>query len=71
MRAALYTRVSTREKGQDTANQLCQLRDLCTARSWEIVAEYIDEESGAKSDRAGFQRVWQDARQRRFDVLLF
>lgn len=36
MRAALYTRVSTRDKGQDTANQLDQLRDLCRSRSWEI-----------------------------------
>lgn len=29
MRAAFYTRVSTRDKGQDTANQLDQLRELC------------------------------------------
>ena len=52
-------------------NQRRQLREFCEAQGWQIVAEYIDEESGAKSDRAGFQRMWHDAAQRRFDVLLF
>jgi hypothetical protein len=28
-RAALYARVSTKDKGQDTQNQLAQLRDFC------------------------------------------
>ena len=51
MRAALYTRVSTRDKGQDTANQLDQLRDLCRTRSWEIVAEYDDHDTGGKPNR--------------------
>ncbi len=71
MRAALYTRVSTREKGQDTANQLCQLRDLCKARSWEIVAEYEDEDSGCKADRAQLQTLLRDAMRRKFDLVLF
>ena len=52
-------------------NQRRQLREFCDAQGWQIVAEYIDEESGAKSDRAGFQRMWREAAQRRFDVLLF
>jgi site-specific DNA recombinase len=82
IRAALYLRVSTRadkrdddaarqRKRQDVENQRRQLREFCETQGWQIVAEYIDEESGAKSDRTGFQRMWQDAAQRRFDVLLF
>lgn len=82
IRAALYLRVSTRadkrdddtarqRKRQDVENQRRQLRQFCETQGWEIVAEYIDEESGVKSDRAGFQRMWRDAAQRRFDVLLF
>jgi DNA invertase Pin-like site-specific DNA recombinase len=71
MRAALYTRVSTRDKGQDTANQLDQLRDLCQTRSWEIVAEYEDHDTGSKPDRTRFQALMQDATRRKFDVVLF
>jgi len=82
IRAALYLRISTRSdkrdddaarqrKRQDVENQRRQLREFCETQGWQIVAEYTDEESGAKSDRAGFQRMWQDAAQRRFDVLLF
>jgi DNA invertase Pin-like site-specific DNA recombinase len=82
MRAALYLRISTRadkrddgdarqRKRQEVDNQRRQLRQFCDDQGWQIVAEYIDEESGAKSDRAGFQRMWQDAAQRKFDILLF
>jgi DNA invertase Pin-like site-specific DNA recombinase len=82
MNAALYLRISTRagkrdgdaarqRKRQDVANQRRQLREFCDAQGWRVIQEYIDEESGAKSDRAGFRRMWHDAAQRRFDVLLF
>jgi DNA invertase Pin-like site-specific DNA recombinase len=83
MRAALYLRVSTRadkrdeapdaaqRKRQEVDNQRRQLRDFCESEGWQIVAEYSDEESGAKSDRDGFQQMWRDAAQRKFDVLLF
>lgn len=71
MRAALYTRVSTKDKGQETANQLLQLRECCGVQHWPIVQEYEDNESGMKSDRAGFQRMLRDAATRKFDLLLF
>jgi len=71
MRAALYTRVSTRDKGQDTANQLHQLQDYCHAQGWTIVCEYEDHDSGGKASRAQFQQMLRDAAQRRFDVILF
>ena len=55
MRAALYTRVSTQHKGQETANQLLQLRECCQAQNWSILREYEDHESGGKSERTAFQ----------------
>ena len=71
MRAALYTRVSTRDKGQETANQLHELRKLCTAQGWTIVSEYEDHESGGKADRSQFKAMMTDASKRKFDVVLF
>jgi DNA invertase Pin-like site-specific DNA recombinase len=71
MRLALYARVSTKDKGQETENQLRQLRDFAIHSGWTIVAEYIDHESGKISDRDEFQRMFEDASRRQFDVLLF
>ena len=71
MKTAIYARVSTKDKGQDTLNQLAQLREFAGKQGWTIFAEYVDQESGAKSDRSEFQRMFQDASRRRFDALLF
>ena len=71
MRAAFYTRVSTKDKGQETANQVCQLREFCRSQGWLIVQVYEDHESGGKADRAQFQAMLVDAAQRRFDVVVF
>lgn len=70
MRAALYTRVSTRDKGQETANQATQLQEFCAAQGWRIVAEYEDHESGGKAERAHFREMMTDASRRRFDVVV-
>ena len=69
MRVAIYARVST--NGQDTDNQLAQLRDFCAKQGWVTIQEYIDYESGGKSDRHEFQAMFQDASQRKFDLCLF
>jgi DNA invertase Pin-like site-specific DNA recombinase len=71
MRAALYARVSTRDKGQDTENQLAQLREFAKTQKWSVTGEYVDHATGKRSDREQFQRLFQDASQRRFDVVLF
>jgi DNA invertase Pin-like site-specific DNA recombinase len=70
VKAALYTRVSTRDKGQETANQLKQLREFCESQGWPILAEYEDHESGGKADRTGFREMMTDASRRRFDLLV-
>jgi DNA invertase Pin-like site-specific DNA recombinase len=71
MRAAIYARVSTRDKGQDTENQLRELRTFAERLGYSIYQEYIDHESGSKADRPQFQQLFQDAHQRRFDVVIF
>jgi DNA invertase Pin-like site-specific DNA recombinase len=71
MRVAMYGRVSTKDRGQDSENQMTQLREFAQKQGWTIFDEYVDQESGAKSDRSEFQRMFQDASRRKFDVLLF
>jgi DNA invertase Pin-like site-specific DNA recombinase len=69
MKCGLYVRVSTTR--QDTGNQLGQLREFAGKQGWGIVAEYADEMTGRHSEREQFQRMFRDASQRKFDVLLF
>lgn len=71
MKAAIYARVSTKDKGQEVGNQLRQLRTFAEQQGWTIYREFIDHETGSVDDRAEFQSMFQDASQRRFDVLLF
>lgn len=68
---AIYTRVSTKDKGQDTENQLRQLREFCTKQDWNIVKVYEDQMSGKRSDREAFQQMFTAASRREFDVVLF
>ncbi len=70
-RVAIYARVSTRDRGQDTENQVHQLREFATRQGWTVVGEYIDHESGATDERREFQAMFQAASRRQFDVLLF
>ena len=71
MKIALYARVSTRDRGQETENQMVQLREFAAKQGWTIYREYVDHESGAKADRPQFRAMFQDASQRKFDLLLF
>jgi DNA invertase Pin-like site-specific DNA recombinase len=68
---ALYARVSTKDGRQDTENQLIALRDYCAKQGWEITGEYVDHETGGTSKGLHFQRMFADARTRKFDLLLF
>jgi DNA invertase Pin-like site-specific DNA recombinase len=69
IRAALYSRVSTAD--QDNENQLSQLRQYCAKRGFIITSEYVDTSSGGKADRIQLRLMLEEARQRRFDLLLF
>jgi len=68
IRAAIYVRVSSCDQNVET--QLCDLRPLAAARSYQIVGEYTDTISGAKAKRPGLDRLMSDARRGRFDVIL-
>lgn len=68
---ALYARVSTKDKGQDTENQLRQLRRFAEKQGWSIGQEYVDRATGKRSDREQFQKMLAAASRRDFDVLLF
>src|SRR5262245_55120558 len=71
MNVALYGRVSTKDRGQDTENQLSQLRDFAGKQGWTVVHEYVDRATGKHSDREQFQRLFEDASRRKFDLVLF
>jgi DNA invertase Pin-like site-specific DNA recombinase len=71
MKIALYARVSKRTGNQDTENQLAQLREFAKTQNWTIAHEYVDRATGKHSDREQFQKMFADASQRRFDLVLF
>ena len=71
-RVVLYARVSTKDKGQDTRNQLLQLREFCAKQDWTVVHEYVDHVSGKTADkRPQFQAMLGAASRHEFDLVLF
>jgi DNA invertase Pin-like site-specific DNA recombinase len=71
VRAALYGRISTVDKGQDVELQLRDLRRYVEARGWIAHWEYIDAGvSGAKVRRPALEALLDDCRKRRVNVVL-
>lgn len=71
MRAALYARISTSNHGQDPEVQLRELREYCARRGWAVEAEYVDSGiSGIKERRPQLDRLWADAKRRKFDCVV-
>jgi DNA invertase Pin-like site-specific DNA recombinase len=71
MKIAIYSRVSTKDKGQDALNQLRQLREFAATQGWTVIKEYVDHASGKRSDREEFLSLFAAASRREFDVVLF
>jgi DNA invertase Pin-like site-specific DNA recombinase len=70
MRAAIYARVSTTDKGQNVDMQLNSLRPYCDNRGWTYT-EYVDNGvSGSKEERNALTQLLKDAKQRKFDVIV-
>jgi DNA invertase Pin-like site-specific DNA recombinase len=68
VRAAIYARVSTFD--QEPENQLADLRRYAEARDWTC-AEFVDRGvSGSKDRRPALDELLQQAKRRRFDVLV-
>jgi DNA invertase Pin-like site-specific DNA recombinase len=68
MRAAIYTRVSTAD--QNSELQLRDLQEYTTRQGWQITETYQDVISGAKASRPGLNCLMEDARARKFEILL-
>jgi len=68
-RVALYARVSTTD--QSTDSQLLDLRRYTQERNWHVFREYTDNGiSGTKDSRPALNELMNDAKKRRFDVVL-
>ncbi|MCH8873497.1 recombinase family protein [candidate division KSB1 bacterium] len=61
------------DKRQDIQNQLRELRRWAKKMVYKIHQEYVDNESGIKGrgQRQQFTQMFQDAAQRKFDLVLF
>ncbi len=68
MRTAIYTRVSTDK--QTDQSQLAELRSYCDRRGWRDVAEYRDVVSGSKFTRDGLDRLMNDVRRGRLQMVI-
>ncbi|HVW10949.1 MAG TPA: recombinase family protein [Bryobacteraceae bacterium] len=74
MRVALYARVSTKDKGQDHQNQLRELRQFVARKKnegWKLSGEFVDTASGKSAARPDFQRMFEAAARKEFDMILF
>src|SRR5512137_1938822 len=70
VRAALYARISTTDKGQSTDMQLEELRQYVTTREWTY-REFIDEGvSGAQRSRPALEELLIAARRREIDAIV-
>ena len=72
-KAVIYARVST--NGQDTENQISQLREVAERKGWKIIKVYVDHGiSGSKGrdQRPQFDALIKDATKTRrpFDVIM-
>ena len=73
MKVGVYCRVSTRDKGQETANQRLQLEKFARKQRWNVVKVYEDRVSGKRgeSGREAFKEMFAAAARREWDCLLF
>lgn len=70
LRAALYARVSTRDK-QNVGLQSHELLAYCQRRGWVVAGEYLEVGiSGARDRRPRLDCLMADCRQRRVDVVV-
>jgi len=68
-RAALYVRVSTIDQHPET--QLLDLRQFAAQKGLQLVQEYVDHGiCGARARRPALDRMMEDARRHKFDVLM-
>lgn len=70
MKAALYARVSTSDKGQNPEVQLSELRAHCEKRGWQTT-EFVDVGiSGSKESRPQLDAMLTECRRRKYDAVI-
>lgn len=73
MKAGLYIRVSTTEQAENYSvpEQKSRLESYCDAKDYIVAEEYIDAGfSGAKLDRPAMQRLIQDCKDRKLNIVI-
>ncbi|WP_018130513.1 recombinase family protein [Effusibacillus pohliae] len=72
MRCAVYVRVSTNKEEQkgSLVNQKDLFLDFIAKQGWTLYDIYIDVETGTTDKRPNFQRMVEDAENRKFDCIL-
>jgi predicted site-specific integrase-resolvase len=69
LRAGLYARVSTEDRGQDPETQLRPLREYADRRGFAVAGEFVDRASGTTEQRPQYQKLLEAARKRELDVI--
>src|SRR4051812_31543469 len=64
LRAGLYARVSTEDRGQDPETQLRPLREYAERRGFAVVGEFVDKASGTTEARPQYQKLLEAAQAR-------
>ena len=74
LKAALYCRISSEEnhkENESIQNQKLILEDYAQKKHWNIYKIYIDDDfSGMDKDRPAFKEMINDAKERKFDIIL-
>lgn len=72
MRCAIYIRVSTDKEEQKTSleNQRSLFYTYVAEKNWDIFEIYVDVESGTTARRKNLERMIEDAKAKKFDVIM-
>ncbi|MBA4313094.1 MAG: hypothetical protein C0417_10745 [Chlorobiaceae bacterium] len=73
-KAAIYCRVSTYNQGQGAYSSLDTQKDLLKSyaktKGWDIYDEYIDTKTGTTIDRPALNRLLNDAKSKKYNIVL-
>ncbi len=69
-RVAIYSRVSTNDKGQTIENQVFDMKRFCEMHQHELIFQEHDIISGTKSKKPGLQRLLEAAERKEYDILV-
>jgi DNA invertase Pin-like site-specific DNA recombinase len=68
MKIAIYCNIGN-QRGQDTADQCAQLRQLVLSKHREVYL-FVDQDAGKSGTRTEFQKLFESAARREFQVVL-